>query len=339
MKSLVYNGPKTLNVEQRKIPEIKENEVLVKIKSSGICGSDLHGFLGTTGRRIAPMVMGHECSGIIEGVGSKVTKAKFGDKVVVFPLIACGECELCKSGYENVCNNRKFLGVMDLDGAFSEYLAISEDLVCIAKDQLAFEEGAIVEPTAVALRAVKNAGEIKGKNVLIVGAGTIGLLILQIVKLYKPKNVIVSDLSDTRLKTASKLGADYTLNPLKDDLDSEVLKITQTGVDIGIEAVGVGASVNQAMGVIKNHGKCIWVGNSAKEITINMQNIVTREVSVIGTYIYSRTDFNEAIELMYQKKIDVDTIVSHVISIEEGETIFGKILDNPDEYIKVLINM
>jgi len=339
VKALRYLGPGKIVVQEQPEPAIKEDEVLVKIMASGICGSDVHGYLGLTGRRIAPMTMGHEFSGQIVKLGSKVKSFDLGARVIVQPLNFCGKCIYCQQGNTNMCINGKLFGVMAVDGAMAEYLAVPEKLLFKLPEKCSCEFGAMAEPFAVAYGAVKKAGDLKNKNVLIVGAGTIGLCILQVVKLQNPKLIVVSDLSDDRLKVATELGASKTINPTNQDY-LELVKIftDENMIDVSFEAVGITAAANQSLQVLRNMGTSIWVGNSAREIEINMQDIVTSALKICGTYIYTHKEFGEVVEIMGTGNLRVDNLISKVITLEEAPETFAAIHRQPDSFIKVIID-
>jgi 2-desacetyl-2-hydroxyethyl bacteriochlorophyllide A dehydrogenase len=337
VKALRYLGPHKLLLQEQPEPAIKENEVLIKIMASGICGSDIHGYLGLTGRRIAPVTMGHEFSGQIVKLGSKVKSFDLGARVIVQPLNFCGECIYCQQGNTNMCVNGKLFGVMAVDGAMAEYLAVPEKLLFKLPEKCSYEIGAMAEPFAVAYGAVKKAGDLKNKNVLIVGAGTIGLCILQIVK--NPKLIVVSDLSDDRLKVATELGASKTINPTNQDY-LELVKIftDENMIDVSFEAVGIAAAANQAIRVLRKMGTSIWVGNSAREIETNMQDIVTSALKICGTYIYTHKEFGEVVEIMGTGNLRVDNLISKVIPLEEAPETFAAMHRQPDYFIKVIID-
>jgi len=339
MKALRYLGPQKLLVQEQPEPAIKEDEVLIKIMASGICGSDVHGYLGLTGRRIAPMTMGHEFSGQIVKLGSKVTLFDLGVRVIVQPLNFCGKCVYCQQGNTNMCVNSKLFGVMAVDGAIAEYLAVPEKLLFTLPQKCSYEIGAMAEPFAVAYSAVKKAGDLKNKSILIVGAGTIGLCILQLVKLLNPKLIIVSDLSDHRLKVAAELGADRTINPKNQDYLELVKRFTDENmIDLSFEAVGLAAAANQSLKVLKKMGTSIWVGNSARDIEINMQDIVTSALKIFGTYIYTHKEFGEVIEIIGTGNLKTDKLISKIISLEESPEAFAEIHRHPDSFIKVIID-
>lgn len=339
MKALVYEGPKKLSVKNYPIPEPKAGEVLVKIKACGICGSDVHGYLGVTGRRIAPMVMGHEFSGEIAGLGEGLKLGfRVGDRVVPQPVDFCGECDLCRNGgYSNLCPNRRFFGVMDVDGAFEEYLCVPEKLLYRLPDHISFEDGALIEALAVAYCGVKKAGDIAGKNVLVIGGGTIGQLVLSVVKTMNPKKVVLSDLSDFRLGVAKKLGADDVIKPGGGDFAAEVGAKFGGMADVSIEAVGVGATLGQAIAALKPNGTCVLVGNSAKIVDLDMQAVVTRALKIYGTYIYTHREFGETIGFMARNNMNLGALITGEISIEEAPEMFDQLAKTAEGHLKVIV--
>ena len=339
MKAVRYLGPNQMVLQEQPKPVIKEFEVLVKVRACGICGSDVHGSMGLTGRRTAPMTMGHEFSGQVYEVGNKTKNFKAGDRVIVEHLNFCGTCFSCKEGNTNMCTNKSFFGVLNVDGAMAEYIAVPEKLLHKMPDTCTYEIGAMTEPYSVAYSAVKKAGDLKNKIVLIVGTGTIGLCILQIARLQNPKLVIVSDLSDARLKVARELGADKAINPRNEDFLEAIRKYTGgTMVDVSIEAVGIGPTVNQALTSLKLGGKCIWVGNSAKEIQINMQDVVTHELKISGTFNYSHVQFGEVVNLLGSGLMAPQKLISKIVSLEETPDAIIALSKNPDAFIKIIID-
>lgn len=336
MKALVYYGPKDIRVSDIEKPRIGKNEVLVKVEACGICGSDVHGYLGVTGRRIPPMVMGHEFTGIVESLGEDIEDISIGDRVVVYPARFCGRCEFCKIGLTNLCINRTVFGVMDVNGAMAEYVAVPRENILKLPDSIDFVKGTFLEPLSVAYRAVKTAGDILNQNVLIVGAGTIGLLILQIVKLGGARNIVISDINDRRLEIARRLGADITLNPGRDDIKL-ISQAIPDGIDVAFEAVGLEATVNQALSILKNRGTCVFVGNSMKNITIDMQNIVTRELRILGTYTFTVEEFKDSVSLL--EKINIEEMLSKVVPLEEGPGAFEELAKRDSGVLKIVLKV
>jgi len=328
-----------MKVDDVSEPSPKENEVKLEIHHVGICGSDVHGYLGTTGRRIAPMIMGHEFSAKVIETGSNVTRFKAGDRVTALPIINCGTCPYCKSGLINACENREFLGVMKYNGVLAQYLCIDEKRLYSLPDTLDDKIGALIEPFAVAYHAL-NKAEIKNKNVLIAGAGTIGLLALIVAKYLGAAAAVVVDVSPDRLKSAKKMGADIVINPK----DQDVGKILEQhnlhkSIDVSIEAVGITPTAQTTINFVRNMGTVIWIGNSAQMIEINMQQIVTRELTVKGTYVYVAKDYEDTIKILSEGKVNLDGFVSAVVGMNEAAAMFKKLASGDTTMVKVLVDV
>ncbi|NLY29088.1 MAG: alcohol dehydrogenase catalytic domain-containing protein [Firmicutes bacterium] len=339
MKALVYTGPGSMELSQWKKPKAKEGEVLVKVRAVGICGSDVEGYLGKTGRRIAPMIMGHEFSGEVVKV-SQGSKFRVGDKVVVQPKLYCGSCMYCQMGLSNVCPNGEFLGVMSCDGAMAEYVAVGEQYVFRYGGNVTFEEASMVEPLAVAYRGVRKIdGDLADSFILVVGAGTIGLLVLQLLRQRGAENIIVSDLSDYRLEKARELGAAYTVNSGRENLMERIDELTSGRmVDYSFEAVGVNDTAADSLYGLRIGGTAVWIGNAHKMIEINMQRIVTTELVVRGTYIYKDEDYEECIKLIEQGAVDLKSIISLETDLENGPEVFRQLAENKDgSLLKVIL--
>lgn len=338
MKAVVYEEPNVLIYKDVEDVTPKSNEVKIKVKACGICGSDVHGYLGITGRRIPPVIMGHEFSGEVVQLGENVDSLSVGDRVAVYPLDFCGACEMCNNGDVHLCLNKRAFGVLDVDGAFAEYICVPDKVCFKLKNNISYSVGSIMEPLAVSYRAIAHLGDLRGKNVLIVGTGTIGLLALACAKLQNPNKIFVSDLSDTRLNIAKQLGADIVINPSKDNLQ-EIIK-TETnnkGVDAVAEAVGVAATVKQSIDALAFGGSVVWIGISSKLIDIEMQKIVTRELKVNGTFLYGFDEFKTVVNLLNENKIDVTPILSREISLEELPETMKLLSENPGDLIKVTV--
>ena len=339
MKSLKFLGPKNLDVQSVDVPVAGEGEVLIKVRACGICGSDVHGWLGKTGRRIPPMTMGHEFAGEVAKTGPGADKFRPGDGVVVQPINFCGECVNCRAGLTNMCLNKKFFGVLTVDGAMAEYVAVPEKLLYALPEGCSYETGAMAEPYAVAYGSVVKAGDLAGKDILIIGAGMIGLCILQMVKLQKPGRVIMVDMSDKRLQKALELGADYAVNSGKEDALQRISELTGGAmIDVSIEAVGVEPTANLSIKALKVAGKAMWVGMSQREMQINMQDVVCSARSVIGSFNYTHKEFGEVVDLLGSGKLATGELLSRVVSLEDAPQAFEDLLTNPDDLIKIVID-
>lgn len=340
MKALVYYGPEDLRQED--IADLKPlpGEALLRVKACGICGSDVHGYLGITGRRIPPMVMGHEFSGQVAEVGEGVTNIQVGNRAAVYPVVFCDSCEQCLKGNVHLCLNKKALGVLECNGAMAEYVSVPAKLLFKLDDYVTYEAGSMMEPLAVSCRGVNHAGDLTGKNVLVVGAGTIGLLVTALVNMQNPARIFVSDLSDSRLGIAREMGATHLINPSRDNL-TEIIQMETgaPGVDVAFEAVGATPTVQQAMASLRAGGTAVWIGNSAKMININMQEIVTKELRVFGTFLYSIQEFGYVAGLLNSGKLNIEPIISlKAPMMEKGVELFAKLAKDPGSLIKVILN-
>ena len=325
-----------MTVEQVPRPAPEADEILIDVKSVGICGSDVHGFMGTTGRRKPPMVMGHEFGGVVADVGEDVRAFAAGDEVIVSPIEACGHCANCTAGLTNICVNRHVLGV-DIAGAYADSLTVKESMVYPKPAGLDWRLAAMVEPLSVGMHAAEITPIRLLDTVVIVGVGTIGLLTLLAAKLKGAGKVIVTDRSDHRLELARTLGADMAINVDRQDAIATVLEATNgLGADVAFEAVGVAATVQQALAATRTGGNITWIGNSAQMIDLNMQTVVTRELTVRGTYGFN-TEFPRAIQAIASGRVNVAPLIERVAPLEEGPQIIHDLAKGDLDLAKVIL--
>ena len=337
MRALVYEAPWRMPLREAASPEPGPGEVVVRVAAVGICGSDVHGFTGATGRRIAPVVMGHEFSGTVAAVGAGVTGHAEGDRVVVQPLLTCGTCANCRAGLPNICRNRRGLGMMDMDGAYAEAVCVPQQLLYPLPEGLSWEQGAMVEPLAVALRAANLTPIQLGDTVVVIGAGPIGLLAMLTARLKGAGAVIVTDLSPHRRAMARRLGADLALNPQEDDVAALVRERTGgLGAHATIEAVGIGPTVAQSLALARTGGHVTWIGNSAPKVELNMQEVVTRELTIRGTYGFAE-EFPRAIAALAAGRIDVTPLIERVAPLEEGPALIHDLAEGSLDAVKVIL--
>ena len=341
MKALVYKGAGTIELDDIEQQAPVGDESLIKVRAAGICGSDLEGFLGKTGRRIPPMVMGHELAGTVE-MPAPNSRLKKGDAVVVQPKLYCGKCAFCREGLTNLCSGAEFFGVMSKNGGMAEYLVVPERCLHHVKEGLDLQKACLAEPLAVACRAASQVPDKilhRAEYTLLAGAGTIGLLILQAIKLRGARNVIVSDMSDYRLDLAQKLGAEFRINPAKEDFLARVQEITSNRMaDIAFEAVGFGASVSQAHSGLKNRGIIVWVGLAQQMIELDMHRVVTAELNVRGSFLYSEEDFVNSLKLLESGEIQMEPIITKAVDLAAGAEAFNDLRNNKDgRIIKIIL--
>lgn len=336
MRALVFDGPGEMPLREHPDPSPGPGEVLVAVRAAGICGSDVHGFLGATGRRRIGVVMGHEASGDVVEVGPGVTSARAGDRVVLRSILACGHCERCRRGQPNLCLDRKGMG-MHFDGAYAERIAVAESLLLPLPDTLSYEEGALVEPLAVAMHAVNITPFERTDFVVVIGAGAIGLLTLLAARLRGAGSIVITDRSAHRLAVARSLGADLTIDITTQDATDVVLAATDgRGADAVLEAVGIGVSAAQSLQVARSGGHVTWIGNSAPTIELGMQELVTRELTVRGSYGFSE-EFEQAADALAAGTVDVRPIIERLAPLEEGPELFRELGAGELDAVKVVL--
>ena len=341
MKALVLEKYNELIYKDVPDPVIKSNEVLVRVMACGICGSDVHGLDGSTGRRIPPMIMGHEASGVIEKTGADVTGWKIGDRVTfdstVYPLNDWYTLE----GLYNLSDNREVLGVSPgsykRDGAFAEFIAIPQHILYKIPDKVTFKQAAMVEAIAVALHSINIAGIKPGDKCVVVGAGMIGIFILKLLKISGASTIIAVDINQKRLEQAGKDGIDHIFLSTDKDLYEKILVLTNNrGADISFEAVGMSESVNIAIDTLRKGGKTILVGNISPKVEFPLQKVVTRELSVLGSCAI-RGEYETILNLLETGKISVDDQISAVVSLSDGAHWFKKLYNKEDGLNKVIL--
>jgi len=337
MKAAVWYGGKDIRIEEMPKPEIKDDAVLIRVKAAGICGSELHAYAGVSKRRVPPLIMGHEFAGEVEEVGKNAEGVEKGDRVVVEPIIRCETCEQCMSGRSNICSNMKLIG-LHLPGAFAEYVAVPAEKCYPMPNSLTFEEGSTTEPLSVGIHAVNRASIKLGDTVAILGAGVIGLMTLQAAKLMGAGKLFVTDLMDYRLNLARKLGADMVINSKKEDPVKKILELTNMkGVDAVLEAVGIQATMQQAMSMVKKGGNITAIGMLARTMDLEMLDAVAKETEIRGSYGYTPSEFKSALNLIDAGRADVKSVITHVFSLSDIGKGFETLHEEKDEVVKVVI--
>ncbi|MDA1313520.1 MAG: galactitol-1-phosphate 5-dehydrogenase [Acidobacteria bacterium] len=342
MKALVLEEYKKLAVNEVPEPTLAPGEVLIRVRSCGICGSDVHGYDGSSGRRIPPVIMGHEASGVIAKLGGEVEGFAEGERVTFDSMISCGRCRFCRTGAPNLCDSRMVLGVSCADytrnGAFAEYVNVPAHIVYRIPDALSFNEAAMVEPVSVAVHAVNLTPITLGDTALVVGAGMIGLLTVQALRAAGCGTIISTDLADDRLAAAKKMGADVTLNPKSTDIVKAVREMTGgAGVDISMEAVGAEATVATAIDSVRKGGSVTLIGNIAPKIGFGLQSVVTREIAVRGSCA-SSNDYPACLEMMGRGAMRTADLISATSPLEGGPTMFDRLYNHEPGLTKVILN-
>jgi len=326
MKAAVIYGEKDVRIEQVDEPNVGPGQVKVKVAWTGICGSDLHAYhfgLGIAyeehpiSKQKAPLILGHEFSGTITEVGDDVTTLAVGDKVAVEPVLHCGACENCRKGFYNLCSVSQagFLGLAG-DGGFAEYAVADEKYFHKLPDHMSLEEGALVEPTAVAFHAVRESRLQVGESVAIFGAGPIGLLTLLCAQAAGAAETFVIDISPERLKKADELGATYVIDPSKEDAVTKIMQITGNGVDVAYEAAGVQSTFESALASTKSRGTALIIAGYGGEVSFDPNAALFKETNIKFILAYAN-EFEMVIKAIAEGKIDAKQVITEKIKLDD----------------------
>lgn len=340
MKQAVLQKKETIEFSDIERPIPTDDEVLVKVKNVGICGSDIHAYYGEHPFMSFPIRLGHEASGEIVEVGKNVHGLKRGDLVTYMPQLWCGHCDPCLHGRQNICETLEVIGCQT-PGAACEYFNIPAHLIKKIPAQLDARLAATVEPAAVGLHAVRRSGNVKGMNVVVMGAGTIGNVTAQAAMAEGAKSVLITDFSDYRLQLAhDKCGIPHTANTGKISLREAIDEaFGNEGADIFFECVGIGATVNSAIECAKKGSDIVVVGVFGKNPVINMAWVQDREFRLIGSLMYVEKDFQDTIDYMAAGKIKMEPLVSKVFPFDEYWDAFKYIEKNKDTSLKILVEL
>ena len=341
MKALILKEYGSFSYEDVPTPAFGENEVLVRVKACAICGSDVHGMDGSTGRRRPPIIMGHEVSGVIEKVGSNVGGFKAGDRITFDSTVYCGECYFCRRGEINLCDNRRVLGVScdeySYNGAFAEYVAVPRHILYPLPDKVSFEHAAMIEPLSVALHAVRRTSVPLNCTAVVVGTGVIGLFIIQLLRASGCGSIIAVDTVQDRLDMALKLGATTGLITGGTDPVREILAETNgRGADISFDAVGISESLKTAVSCLKKGGSMTLVGNLKANVDLPLQMVVTRQISLFGSCA-SAGEYTDCLELIARGAVDAGCLISAAAPLSEGDEWFKRLYRREPGLMKVIL--
>jgi L-iditol 2-dehydrogenase len=340
VKALLLSQYKHLEIADLPKPTSAPGEVLISVAACGICGSDVHGYDGSSGRRIPPIVMGHEAAGTIAALGAGVSGFAKGDRVTFDSTIFCGACNNCRRGDVNLCDNRQVLGVSCAEfrrpGAFAEYVAVPSRILYRLPENLSFNEAAMLEAVSVALHGVSLAQISTGSNALVVGAGMIGLLTLQALRAAGCSTICVADLDSARLKLAKEVGATAVISSER-DVAGQVMELTGgDGVDVVIEAVGRNETVTASIDSVRKGGTVVLVGNISPEVTLPLQKVVTRQIRLQGSCA-SAGEYPRAIELLASGAIQVKPFITAIAPLEDGPRWFERLYAHEPNLMKVIL--
>lgn len=341
MKAAVMNKTFDITIEELPVPRIEADEVLVKVMAVGICGSDIHYYEhGRIGRYTVekPIILGHECAGIVAAAGEHVTRFKVGDRVAIEPGITCGRCEQCKAGRYNLCPQVQFLATPPVDGAFVQYIKHREDFLFPIPDHLSYEEASLNEPFSVGIHACKRAGLQSGSTVAIMGMGPVGLMAVLAAKAFGAKQIIAADLEPIRLEAAIRMGATHTIHVKEQDPVAEVKRWTGgVGVDAAFETAGNPKALQSAMASVRRGGRLSLVGLPPQnEIPLNVPMIVDNELDIFGVFRYANT-YPQGISILASGISDVKSLITDRYPLEKTQEAMERARTNKSGSLKVVV--
>lgn len=340
MQALLLSEYRKLELADVPLPSLAADEILLHVKACGICGSDVHGYDGSSGRRRPPIIMGHEAAGTIAAVGSAVTDWHIGDAVTFDSTLYCGHCAFCRRGEVNLCDNRQVFGVSCADyrrnGAFAEYIAIPQRVLYRLPAELPFEQAAMIEAVSVALHAVAIAAFVPEATALVIGAGMIGTLLVQALRVAGARQILTADPDASRLTMAAASGAHTLIDTSTQRTPDAVLAQVPGGVDYVFEAVGIEQTVADAIASVRKGGTVTLVGNIAPQVQLPLQSVVTRQIRLQGSAA-SAGEYPRAIELLASGQIDVSKLISAVAPLSDGSRSFERLYTREPNLMKIVL--
>ena len=338
MIALVYMGPRRIEVQERKKPEIHPRSVLIRVKAVGVCGSDVHGYTGESGRRTPPLVMGHEFAGVVEGVAPGVDASWVGRSVTVQPVLSCGRCDQCMAGHSQRCRSRSLLGA-NCDGAMAEFVVVPEKNLVPLSPDVDFVSATLTEPAAVAYHAVRQPASLQGKVVLVCGGGPIGLFTALMARDGGAKAVVISEIKESRRNLAMALGVDAAVDPVASDLGSALRVLDGRGeADISVDAVGIQPTLEAALKNLKPGGELVLLGGW-KTLSLSMGMIVSKEARLLGSFNYLPEEFAAAADWVGRHGEDCRRVVSHTCKLQEGAEAFRRLEEEPSKIMKMVLTI
>lgn len=341
MKALLLTDLKQLEVTEVPEPDVAADTVLIRVGACGICGSDVHGYDGSSGRRIPPLVMGHEAAGTIEAVGAEVTQFKPGDRVTFDSTVYCGKCDFCQRGQINLCDDRQVLGVSCGDyrrhGAFAEFVAVPQHIVYALPEALPMEQAAMIEAVSIAVHAIARTPLQTSDTAVVVGTGMIGLLVVQSLRAEGVENIIAVDIDAQRLELAQQFGASSLIHAEQENAVETIRSLTSgQGADVAFEVVGSTPTFQTAVESVRKGGSVPLVGNISPTVEAPLQSIVTRELTLYGSCA-SQGEYPRCIELMASGQIDVKPLISAAAPLTEGPDWFERLYKRESGLMKVIL--
>jgi L-iditol 2-dehydrogenase len=320
-------------------PQLKPDQVMLQTKRIGVCGSDIHVYHGLHPYTGYPIVQGHEVSGLVSAVGNAVQGFSVGDKITFAPQVVCGTCYPCRNGMYHICENLKVMG-FQTNGTAQEFFPLPADIVFKLPDTMSLNHAAMIEPISVAVHAVLKGGTLKGKQVLVLGAGTIGNLVAQVSKAFGAEAVMITDISPYKLQKAKACGIDYTINTAREDLNQAILShFGPDRSDLILECVGAQETITQAVNYARKGTTIVVVGVFGVKPVVDLGLVQDRELKLVGTLMYQNSDYQIAIDLVDRGVMALDNLITHRFPFAQYLEAYHAIEESHGEYMKVMIEL
>ncbi|MBE3065340.1 MAG: galactitol-1-phosphate 5-dehydrogenase [Spirochaetes bacterium] len=339
MKVLLLTEANRFEYTEMPAPSVGDSDVLIRVEAVGICGSDVHGMSGKTGRRIPPIVMGHEAAGVVVETGSRVSQVAVGDRVTFDSTVYCNSCPYCRSGRVNLCSSRRVLGVSCAEyrqhGAMAELVAVPQHILYKLPDAVSFEEAAMIEPASIAFHAVRRARIGLGESVAVFGCGIIGLLIIRAARLAGCGKLFAVDVNAGRLEAAREMGADVLIDSSRED-PVGIIRSSGEGAEACFEAVGIGPTVSAATESVRKGGRLVLVGNVSPEVTLGLQSVVTREIDLLGSCA-SSGEYPAILDAIAAGRLSLGPLISVRAPLSQGAEWFRRLAASDGSLLKVIL--
>ncbi|HTD47739.1 MAG TPA: alcohol dehydrogenase catalytic domain-containing protein [bacterium] len=335
MRSLVYLGPHRMELQEAAVPRARPGEVVIKVGASGVCGSDLHGYLGKSRKRVPPLVMGHEIAGTVESVGEAVRDIDPGTAVTVYPFITCGQCAACRRGDTSLCAARQVIGI-DRPGGYADFVTAPRASVVPVPPGMPVVTASFAEPLANAVHIFNRSADGLVRRIAIFGAGTQGVMALQLARMLAPAVLVSVDIVPARLALARRLGATAAIDARTEDTVGRIRTLTDgEGVDLAIEAAGSSATRQAAVASARSGGRVVLLGLGEEITPLPAVDIVNREIAIRGSYAYTYDDFIRAVELLGAGLVSVEWARGY--PLDAGPAVFRQLVTDPGDLIKAVL--
>lgn len=339
MKAAVLTEPFRIEYTEVARPEPGPGELLIKVEYAGICGSELHAYKGLHKKRVPPVIMGHEISGIVAGCGDGVTAFKAGDRVTAVPMYGCGCCPECFRGETSLCSDKTILGSQKWPGGYAEYCVVPEHTARRLPDSVSLRDGALIEPLAVGLHAVRTAGISTGDRITVLGSGAIGLCTAIMAAAAGAAPLICTDVQPFNLERALTLGATHVLDAMDENIVDRVAEISGGGCDAVFVTAPANALVNQALAMARKQGQVICVAMFDGDARVNVEMNRARETVLTGTSMYYEEDFDRIIRMLEHGRLNTAGLVTHELPLSEADNAFRMYMDRVPGIVKILLKM